>query len=82
MRVFARAARAILPAEQSQYWAFFLGALAIMLNMAIGYELLHAFFWINIGVLLFLVDPGREGNEAPAAALRLPSDVELGAGRR
>jgi hypothetical protein len=81
VRTFARAARSILVAEQSQYWAFFLGAVAIMLNMAIGYELLHAFFWINIGVLLYLVDRERPG-EVPAAATRVPSDVELGAGWR
>jgi O-antigen ligase len=56
VRTFARASRAILPEERSQYWAFFLGAMAIMLNMTIGYELLHAFFWINVGMLLYYVD--------------------------
>ena len=81
IRIFARAALVILPEERSQYWAFFLGAMAIMLNMTIGYELLHAFFWINIGVLLYLVDRGRRGRE-PAAEAALPSDIELGAGWR
>jgi O-antigen ligase len=82
VRTFARASRAILPEERSQYWAFFLGAMAIMLNMTIGYELLHAFFWINIGVLLYLADGGRRGGETAAEAARLPSDIELGAGWR
>jgi O-Antigen ligase len=30
------------------------GAVAIALNMFIGYEFLHSFFWINIGVMLYL----------------------------
>jgi O-antigen ligase len=81
VRIFARASRPILPGERSQYWAFFLGALAIMLNMTIGYELLHAFFWINIGALLYLADRGRRDGETAEAA-RLPSDIELGAGWR
>jgi hypothetical protein len=82
VRTFARASAVIPPEGRSQYWAFFLGALAIMLNMTIGYELLHAFFWINIGALLYLVDRGRRGGEPAAEAARLSSDIELGAGRR
>jgi hypothetical protein len=36
--------------------------MTIMLNMTIGYELLHAFFWINVGMLLYYVDwSGRRG---------------------
>jgi O-antigen ligase len=63
VRLFARSYRRLPSQERSRYLALFLGALAIMLNMTIGYELLHAFFWINIGALLYLVDhvvePGR-----------------------
>ncbi|MGL4610997.1 MAG: O-antigen ligase family protein [Trueperaceae bacterium] len=33
---------------------YLFGAIAITLNMLIGYEFLHSFFWINIGVLLYL----------------------------
>ena len=36
------------------YLAFFLGCIAIFLNMFIGYAFLHVFFWINLGVLLYL----------------------------
>jgi O-antigen ligase len=56
VRLFIRSARRIPAAERPTYLAFLLGAVTILLNMTIGYELLHAFFWINIGVLLFLVD--------------------------
>jgi O-antigen ligase len=59
IRLFAKAYRTLPPEERASYLAFFLGALAIMLNMTIGYELLHAFFWINIGVLLYFVDRGE-----------------------
>jgi O-antigen ligase len=47
----------VIPAEKRPvYLALLLGALTIMLNMTIGYELLHAFFWINVGMLLYYVD--------------------------
>ena len=47
----------MVPAEtRPTYLALLLGALTIMLNMSIGYELLHAFFWINVGMLLYYVD--------------------------
>jgi O-antigen ligase len=47
----------LVPAEtRPTYLALLLGALTIMLNMSIGYELLHAFFWINVGILLYYVD--------------------------
>jgi O-antigen ligase len=61
VRIFARAYRAMPATGRPRFLALFLGAIGIILNMAIGYELLHAFFWINIGVLLYLVDqnPGR-----------------------
>jgi O-antigen ligase len=56
VRLFLRSYAGLAPEERSRYLALFLGAVAIMLNMTIGYELLHAFFWINIGVLLYFVD--------------------------
>lgn len=56
LRLFARAYRTMPTTERPRFLALFLGAIGIILNMAIGYELLHAFFWINIGVLLYLVD--------------------------
>jgi O-antigen ligase len=59
VRLFARSYKRIPGHERSEYLAFFLGALTIILNMAIGYELLHAFFWINVGVLLYYVDRAR-----------------------
>jgi O-antigen ligase len=58
-RLFVRGYRAIPAQERSRYLALLFGALAILLNMAIGYELLHAFFWINVGTLLYLVDRHR-----------------------
>jgi O-antigen ligase len=54
--LFARSLREIPEAYRSQYLALFLGALAILLNMLIGYELLHAFLWVNVGILLYFVD--------------------------
>lgn len=39
--------------QSSLYLAFFIGALTIFLNMFIGYELLHTFFWVNLGFLLY-----------------------------
>ena len=66
VRVFLRGYRR-MPAElQPTYLAFFLGALTILLNMTIGYELLHAFFWINVGVLLYFIDwSARDPQEWP-----------------
>lgn len=40
--------------ELEHYLPFLIGALTIFLNMFIGYEFLHAFFWVNLGVLLYL----------------------------
>jgi len=40
--------------EREHYLPFLIGAVAILLNMFIGYEFLHVFFWINVGVLLYL----------------------------
>jgi hypothetical protein len=40
--------------EREHYLPFLIGAVTILLNMFIGYEFLHVFFWVNIGVLLYL----------------------------
>ena len=52
----ARSYKRVGPHHRERYLAFFLGALGILCNMLIGYELLHVFFWINIGVLLYLAE--------------------------
>src|SRR3954454_4469947 len=59
IRTIYRAYREQPSAARSRYLAFALGALGIVLNMAIGYEMLHAFFWINIAALLYFVDRSR-----------------------
>jgi O-antigen ligase len=56
VRLFYRSYRRLPDTERPRYLAVACGALAILLNMAIGYELLHAFFWINVGLLLYVVD--------------------------
>ena len=49
--------------EREHYLPFLIGALTIFLNMCIGYEFLHAFFWVNLGVLLYLYRAwGRAGH--------------------
>lgn len=60
-RRFYRSYRVIPEYTRSRYLAFSLGGLGILLNMAIGYELLHAFFWINTAALLYFVDRTRHG---------------------
>jgi O-antigen ligase len=54
--LFLRTYRLIPIGKRDRYLAVLLGALAILLNMAIGYELLHVFFWINVGVLIYFTD--------------------------
>jgi hypothetical protein len=56
VRGFVRGYAVVPASKRPTYLALLLGALAIMLNMTIGYELLHAFFWINVGTLLYYVD--------------------------
>ncbi len=56
VRGFIRGYAGVPDSKRSTYLALLLGALTIMLNMTIGYELLHAFFWINVGMLLYYVD--------------------------
>ena len=54
--LFLRTYRLIPAGKRARYLALLLGALAILLNMTIGYELLHVFFWINVGVLIYFTD--------------------------
>jgi O-antigen ligase len=62
VRGFVRGYAVVPASKRSTYLALLLGVMTIMLNMTIGYELLHAFFWINVGVLLYYVDwSGRRG---------------------
>jgi O-antigen ligase len=81
IRLFARAYRVLSSEERPYYAAFFLGALAIMLNMTIGYELLHAFFWINIGALLSKVDQNHSESSLPEPD-RFPAHLEFGPATR
>ncbi len=52
--IFIAALRRLTRREYERYLPFLIGALTIFLNMFIGYEFLHVFFWINLGVLLYL----------------------------
>jgi O-antigen ligase len=82
VRLFLRGRRTLSVDERPTYLAFFLGALTILLNMTIGYELLHAFFWINVGVLLYLVDRSKRAFPEPPPFSPLASVLEPGpAGR-
>ena len=51
---FTRVLPRLSKPEREHYLPFLIGALTIFLNMCIGYEFLHAFFWVNLGVLLYL----------------------------
>ncbi|MEP7225733.1 MAG: O-antigen ligase family protein [Gemmatimonadales bacterium] len=54
--------RSLLPPQlRPRFLAFLLGAVGILLNMLVGYELLHVFFWLNVGFLLYLCETAREG---------------------
>lgn len=74
VRLFVRSYRRVPPARRHRYLAFLLGMIGILGNMAIGYELLHVFFWINVGMLIYLAET------APSATLRTvaPADGALG----
>ncbi|WP_368657620.1 O-antigen ligase family protein [Metabacillus halosaccharovorans] len=39
--------------ERAIFLANLIGTITIMLNMMIGYEFLHVFFWINVGLLMY-----------------------------
>ncbi len=67
IRLVARGYKRISPDKRDRYLAFFLGALAILCNMLIGYELLHVFFWINMGMLMYLAEIS---SRSPAAVTR------------
>jgi hypothetical protein len=62
--LFGRSYRRVPPEIRPRYLALLLGGLAILLNMTIGYELLHSFFWINIGALLYLTERFRTRSAA------------------
>jgi hypothetical protein len=70
VRFVARAYKRVDSGQRERYLAFFLGALAILCNMLIGYELLHVFFWINVGMLMYLAEtsyPPLRGRHAAAS---------------
>jgi O-antigen ligase len=58
---FARTYRLVPRSDRPRYLALLLGGVAILLNMLIGYELLHSFFWINMGALLYLTERAGRG---------------------
>lgn len=60
IRFAFRAYQQIPTGKRERYLAFFLGAVAILCNMLIGYELLHVFFWMNVGVLIYLAEASYE----------------------
>lgn len=68
IRFAYRAYRWVPPSKQERYLAFFLGALAIFCNMLVGYELLHVFFWVNVGVLIYLAEASHLSIPARAPA--------------
>lgn len=57
---FARTRTHLAPGSRPRFLAFLLGAVGILLNMFVGYELLHVFFWLNIGFLLYMAEQARE----------------------
>lgn len=67
--VAARAYRHVPVERRGQYLAFALGAVGILLNMLIGYELLHIFFWVNAGFVLFMSEAFRHRTSVPAGAV-------------
>jgi hypothetical protein len=67
VRLVTRGYKHISVDKRDRYLAFFLGALAILCNMLIGYELLHVFFWINMGMLMYLAELS---SRSPVAATR------------
>lgn len=75
-RLCLRGLRSIPASDRSIYLAAMLGGLGILLNMAIGYELLHAFFWINVGLLLYLADHHR-ANGSPGRGSGRDAHQEL-----
>jgi O-antigen ligase len=78
VRLFYRTYRRIPSDVRAVYLAFFLGALTILLNMTIGYELLHAFFWINVGMLLYFVDWSAWRGEESQTSAQVRATVPAG----
>jgi O-Antigen ligase len=67
---FIRTRSSLPPRLRPRFLAFLLGAIGILLNMLVGYELLHVFFWLNVGFLLYLSEVAREGGpDAPVARI-------------
>jgi hypothetical protein len=64
---FFRALALMADEGRERLLALLLGAIAIVLNMFIGYEFLHVFFWVNVGFLMFLAERAFESTE-PATA--------------
>jgi hypothetical protein len=58
---FVRVRPALPSRLRPRFFAFLLGAVGILLNMFVGYELLHVFFWLNVGFLLYLSEKARGG---------------------
>lgn len=56
---FSRAGSSLPLHRRPRFLAFQLGTIGILLNMFVGYELLHVFFWLNIGFLLYLSEAVR-----------------------
>ena len=50
---FSLRAVSLRGAERELFYPYWIGAVTIFLNMFIGYEFLHTFFWMNIGALLY-----------------------------
>jgi hypothetical protein len=60
LRVFYRTGSQLPSSRRPRFLAFQLGAIGILLNMLVGYELLHVFFWLNVGFLLYLSETSPE----------------------
>lgn len=68
IRFVFREYRWVPAGKRERYLAFLLGAAAILCNMLIGYELLHVFFWINVGMLIYLAEASNEVSRERHAA--------------
>ena len=65
---FIRTRSLVPPHLRPRYYAFLLGVIGILLNMLVGYELLHVFFWLNVGYLMYLSEAIRTATPAVAMA--------------
>lgn len=64
---FFRALALLGDEQRERLLALLLGAIGIVLNMFIGYEFLHVFFWVNVGFLMFLAEKAFESVEPVTA---------------